>query len=72
MREQVKSLVSLIKEEWKRTRGSKEGMPEIPKVLGYVRRLEDKGVRLIAIKIQLEKIEIFSKEHLDDMSEFYD
>ena len=72
VREQVKSLVSLIKEEWKRTRGSKEGMPEIPKVLGYVRRLEDKGVRLVAIKIQLEKIEIFSKEHLDDMAEFYD
>ena len=27
---------------------------------------------LAAIKVQLEKIEIFSKEHLDEMSEFYD
>ena len=72
VREQVKSAASLIKEEWKRTRGTKEGMPEIPKALGYVRRLADKGVMLAAIKVQLEKIEIFSKEHLDEMSEFYD
>ena len=72
VREEVKSVVSLIKEEWKRTRGSKEGMPEIPKTLGYVRRLADKGVMLAAIKVQLEKIEIFSKEHLDEMAEFYD
>ena len=42
VREQVKSAASLIKEEWKRTRGTKEGMPEIPKALGYVRRLADK------------------------------
>ncbi len=71
-REQIKSAVSLIKDEWKRTRGSKEGMPEMPKLIGYVRRLEDKGVMLNSIKIQLEKIEIFSQEHLDDMSSFYD
>ena len=72
VREQIKSAVSLIKDEWKRTRGSKEGMPEMPKLIGYVRRLEDKGVMLNSIKIQLEKIEIFSQEHLDDMSSFYD
>lgn len=72
VREQVKKLGGLIRDEWKRTRGSKDGMPEIPKAHGYVRRLKDKGVRLRAIKIQLEKIEIFSKEHLDDMSTFYD
>ena len=47
-------------------------MPEIPKTLGYVRRLSDKGVRLTAIRDQLEKIEIFSLEKLGDMSEFYD
>ena len=72
VREQVKEIVNLIKDEWKRTRGSDEKMPEIPKTLGYVRRLSDKGVRLTAIRDQLEKIEIFSLEKLGDMSEFYD
>ena len=47
-------------------------MPELPKKLGYVRRLEDKGVRLHAIRVQLEKIEIFSQDHLEDMQRYYD
>lgn len=72
VREQVKSLVELIKEEWRRIRGITEKMPELPKKLGYVRRLEDKGVRLHAIRVQLEKIEIFSQEHLEDMQRYYD
>ena len=72
VREQVKSIVQLITDEWKRTRNPKESMPQIPKTLGYVRRLEDKGVKLHSIKVQLEKIEIFSKDHLEDMEGFYD
>lgn len=72
VRDQVKRVVQLITDEWKRTRSPTEMSPEIPKTLGYVRRLEDKGVRLHAIKVQLEKIQIFSKDHLEDMEGFYD
>ncbi|HQV21882.1 MAG TPA: hypothetical protein PLJ88_02185 [Agitococcus sp.] len=60
VREQVKKIGELIREEWKRSRGSKEGMPELPKAHGYVRRLKDKGVTLRAIKIQLEKMAVFT------------
>ncbi len=72
VREQVKSAVDLMNEEWKRCRGAKENMPEIPKVKGYVRRMADKGVRLAAIKVQLAKIDKLSKDPLNDMSEFYE
>lgn len=74
VREQVKKLGVLIREEWKRTRGSKEGMPEIPKAHGYVRRLKDKGVTLRAIKIQLEKINVFklSADENDEDKDLYD
>ena len=61
-----------MNEEWKRCRGAKENMPEIPKVKGYVRRMADKGVRLAAIKVQLAKIDKLSKDPLNDMSEFYE
>ncbi len=71
VREQIKKIRDLIQDEWKRTRGSKEGMPEIPKTHGYVRRLKDKGVTLRAIKIQLEKLVLFSQEHLEEMEGFY-
>ena len=46
MREQVKTVYELMKETWKSQRASHEKMPEIPKVLGYVRRLKDKGILL--------------------------
>lgn len=43
-REQVKQLWKLLRAEWKRVRGVGEEMPEIPKNIGYVRRLPDVGV----------------------------
>jgi hypothetical protein len=70
IREQVKKAVTLIEAEWRRTRGSKENMPDIPKFKGYVRRLPDKGVRLAAIKVQLAKQETLATD--DDMRRFYD
>lgn len=42
-RQQVRQLEKLIRAEWKRVRHSSEAMPEIPKHLGYVQRLADKG-----------------------------
>jgi hypothetical protein len=42
VRQQVKKLWDIVRKEWKRTR-SKEVMPEIPKTIGYVRRLPDVG-----------------------------
>jgi hypothetical protein len=42
-REQVKQLWKLLRSEWKRSRGKDEVMPEIPKNIGYVRRLPDVG-----------------------------
>lgn len=42
-RAQVKQLEKLIRADWKRVRHSSEEMPEIPKHLGYVRRIADKG-----------------------------
>ena len=62
--------MKLIEAEWQRTRGSKETMPDIPKLKGYVRRLPDKGVRLAAIKVQLAKRETLATD--DDMRRFYD
>lgn len=41
VREQVKKFAKLIKAEWTRTGSG--NMPELPKGLGYVRRLPDKG-----------------------------
>lgn len=49
VREQVKKWASLIKSEWKRSRGA-DALPEMPKGLGYVRRIADKGVLLSAVQ----------------------
>jgi hypothetical protein len=43
IRTQVKKLWDIIRAEWKRTRSKAEVMPEIPKNIGYVRRLPDVG-----------------------------
>lgn len=43
IRSQVKKLWDIIRAEWKRTRSKSEVMPEIPKNIGYVRRLPDVG-----------------------------
>lgn len=43
-REQVKKMGRLIKAEWKRSRKGDEVMPEIPKHIGYVQRVADKGM----------------------------
>lgn len=43
IREQVKKMKLLIQNEWKRSRSSAELPPEIPKLIGYVRRLPDVG-----------------------------
>lgn len=42
-REQAMKFKDLIEGEWKRSRGPAEALPEIPKRLGYVRRLKDVG-----------------------------
>ena len=43
VREQVKKMADLIREEWKRSRGKTEPLPEIPQRIGYVQRLPNKG-----------------------------
>jgi hypothetical protein len=43
VREQVKKMGNLIREEWKRSRAKTEPLPEIPQRIGYVQRLPDKG-----------------------------
>jgi len=43
VREQVKKLRQLIVSEWKRARSEAEVMPDLPKQIGYVRRLPDVG-----------------------------
>jgi hypothetical protein len=53
-REQVKKMGSLIKSEWKRSRKDGEPMPEIPKHIGYVQRVADKG--LLASKLHKERV----------------
>jgi hypothetical protein len=40
-RHQAKQLLKLLKDEWKRRRGS-DPLPELPKAIGYVRRQADK------------------------------
>ncbi len=42
-RQQAKKCFSLIRTEWKRTRSLSEVLPEIPKFIGYVQRVADKG-----------------------------
>lgn len=42
-RDQALKFRDLIQAEWKRSRGPAEALPEIPKRLGYVRRLKDVG-----------------------------
>ena len=49
VREQVKKMADLIREEWKRSRGKTEPLPEIPQRIGYVQRLPDKGKYIKAI-----------------------
>jgi hypothetical protein len=49
VREQVKKMGSLIKEEWKRSRSKTEPLPEIPQRIGYVQRLPNKGKYLKAL-----------------------
>jgi len=44
VRSQVKKLFDIIRGEWKRSRAKFEVMPEIPKNIGYVRRLPDVGM----------------------------
>jgi hypothetical protein len=43
VRQQVKKLWDITRKEWRRTRGESEQVPEIPKNIGYVRRLPDVG-----------------------------
>jgi hypothetical protein len=50
IREQVKAVGLLIKTDWKRIRKDGEIMPELPKHLGYVQRLADKGKKLSELK----------------------
>jgi len=50
IRDQVKKFKELIQAEWKRTRGSKEGLPDIPDRIGYLRRLSDVGLKLSALR----------------------
>lgn len=44
IRDQVKKVKQLIDSEWKRIRATSEVRPNIPSVLGYVRRLPDVGL----------------------------
>jgi hypothetical protein len=43
VRDQVKKMGELVKGDWKRYRSRSEVMPELPKQIGYVRRLENVG-----------------------------
>ena len=53
-RDQVKKMGKLIKAEWKRSRKDGEEMPEIPKHIGYVQRVADKG--MLASKLHKERV----------------
>ena len=44
VRVQVKKLWDIVRAEWKRTRPRTEAVPEIPKNIGYVRRLPNVGM----------------------------
>jgi hypothetical protein len=50
-REQAKSLVKILKDEWKRRRPNDQ-IPEIPKSIGWVRRKADKGIFIHRPKMQ--------------------
>jgi hypothetical protein len=52
VREQVKKFAALIRAEW--TRSGVGEMPDLPKGLGYIRRLPDKGKALSKLKKELE------------------
>lgn len=52
VREQIKKLAQLMKSEW--TRSGVGDMPKLPKGLGYVRRVPDKGKRLTDLLKGLE------------------
>jgi hypothetical protein len=42
-RQQVKKCFALMRSEWKRTRSHSEVLPEIPKFIGFLQRVGDKG-----------------------------
>lgn len=46
VRVQIKLIGQLIQDEWKRSRRQPELMPSIPRRIGYVQRLKDKGLKL--------------------------
>ncbi len=49
IRDQVKKLAKLIRQEWKRSRGQEEVMPAIPERIGYLQRLPSLGRPLDAL-----------------------
>jgi hypothetical protein len=65
-REQAKSLIKIIKDEWKRRRPNDE-MPELPKGLGWIRRKADKGIFITRPKMQPPK----KKETHPDFSDLW-
>lgn len=62
VRDQVKKMGNLIKEEWKRSRSATEKMPEIPKVIGYIRRIKNEG-RGEFLRQMLKKKKIEAEEN---------
>ena len=64
-REQAKALVTLMKEEWKLRRGT-QAMPELPKLISWVRRKADKGVWLTRGTLSPPK----AKDHPVDVNTF--
>ena len=52
-RDQVKKMVDLIKDEWKRSRSKADPLPDIPTRLGYVRRLPDVGLKLSELGVKV-------------------
>jgi hypothetical protein len=59
VREQVKKMRMLITNEWQRSRSTAEVLPDIPRLIGYVRRLPDVGEPWSEImkKVQNETLE---------------
>lgn len=51
-REQVKKFKELILSEWRRSRGAKDELPDIPVRIGYLRRLSDVGLKLSTLRRQ--------------------
>jgi hypothetical protein len=53
VRSQIGHLAALCRAEWKRRRGN-ESEPTLPRRLGYVRRLTNRGTRLRQLKKRFE------------------